>query len=483
MKLLVENRFALLGLVAIALAALFGVAFVTRPEPGGATGGGSAETMRVESALRVCPPAQDDDLLTEAAAFTPYRGEEDGELLLTANRANARRLAEGELPGQLLTADVSEADEGRHTVLRAEGAFAGGLEAAQTAVAEDDDASASVVRCTEPGWSTWFTAPSGEDLKKLTVHLANVDSGTAVANVDVYAADGPIAEEETRGVEVPSEGEATVELGELTELGSSGRAVAVHVRTASGRVAASLFAERSKGGSEWAPATERPATRQVVAGVPAGGGSRTLVVAAPGDEPASVDVRLFGPDGEIEHEALDDLDVPPAASAALSLEGPLEKQAATVLVESDRPVVAGVLAEREGGDDSAYTAAAPALEEGPGGTAAVPADPDDTSTELLVGAVEQDASLIVTPVAEDGTTADPMKVEVAAGSTAEVEVESPKGAHALLLELSDGSGPVHAAAVLTQGKGEKRSTAVLPVPPAPAEVRLPPVVDSLTALP
>src|SRR5690606_35262279 len=388
MKLLVENRFALLGLVAIALAALFGVAFVTRPAPGGTAGGGSAETMRVESALRVCPPPQDDDLLTEVAAFTPYRGEEDGELLLSANRANARRLAEGELPGQLLTTDVSDADEGRHTVLRAEGAFAGGLEAAQTAVAEDgDDPGASTVHCTEPGWSTWFTAPSGEDLKKLTVHLANVDSGTAVANVDVYAADGPISEEETRGVEVPPEGEATVELGELTELGSAGRAVAVHVRTASGRVAASLFAERSGSGSEWAPATERPSTRHVVAGVPAGGGSRTLVVAAPGDEPTSVDVRLFGPDGEIEHESLKDLDVPPAASAALSLEGPLGEQPATVLVESDHPVVAGVLAEREGGDDSAYSAAVPALEVGPGGTAAVPADPDGTSTELLVGAV------------------------------------------------------------------------------------------------
>src|SRR5690606_23165991 len=174
----------------------------------------------------------------------------------------------------------------------------------------------------------------------------------------------------------------------------------------------------------------------------------------PGGGPTSVAVRLFGPDGEIEHESLKDLDVPPAASAALSLEGPLGEQPATVLVESDHPVVAGVLAEREGGDDSAYSAAVPALEEGPGGTAAVPADPDGTSTELLVGAVEQDASLIVTPVAEDGTTADPMKVEVAAGATAEVEVDAPKGPHALLMELRDGSGPVHAAAVLTQGKGK-----------------------------
>ncbi|GAB3486094.1 DUF5719 family protein [Nocardiopsis coralliicola] len=478
MKLIVENRFALLGLVALALAALFGVALVTRSDA--APAGGEAEWGRVESALRVCPPAVG-GTDTEAVGFTPYGGDEDGDLEVTENRPDGRRLAAGELPGQPVSAEP-DADDGRSTALRASGAFAAGLEAAQTSLDDGDDATdLTAVRCPDPGISSWFTAPSGAELEELTAHLANIDGRTAVASVDVYAADGPVIDDGVRGVQVPPHGEEAVELGELTELGSSGRAVAVHVRTNAGRVAAGLYAERDGDGSEWSAATAGPARSQTVGGVPGGGGSRTLVVAAPGDEPATADVRVFTPDGEVEHDALTGLDVPPAASAALSLEGPIDKEPATVVVEADRPVVAGVLSEREGGDDSTSTAAVPPLQPGAAATGVVPSVPEGTKLELLLGAVEQDASVIVTPVADDGTTGDPVRVEAGAGTTAAQEVEGAAGS-SVLVEVRDGSGPVHAAAVLTRGKGDGRSTTVLPIHPAPSLVRLPPAVNSLTAV-
>ncbi|WP_017559241.1 DUF5719 family protein [Nocardiopsis baichengensis] len=484
MKLIVQNRFALLGLVAVALAALFAVAAGTRPAgPPEASGGG--ERVRVESAVRVCP-SPPEDTGTEAAVFSPFEGDEEGELVLEPNEEDPRApLAEGDLPGQLLAEDVDDAEGA--SVLRASGAFAAGLDAAVTARADDGDAEddgapgLAAVGCAEPGWSTWFTAPSGEDVRELRLRLANPDDSAAVATVDVYASDGPVSDSSVRGVRVEPHTEEVLELGELTEA-SSGDAATVHVRTSAGRVSPSLLVERSGPGTEWAPATARPAHAQAVPGVPGGGGARTLMVAAPGDEPAEVQVRLVTAEGEVEVEALETVDVPPASTTTASLDMPLGEQPATVVVESDEPVVAGVAAEREGGDDAAYTAAVPALAPGPNGTASVPAVPEGVSLDLLVGATEEDAVVVATPVSPDGTTGDPVQVEAGAGTTAEQEVEGPDGDYALALELGDGSGSAYVGAVLTEGSGKDRHTAVLPVHPAPSEVRLPAVTGGLTAI-
>lgn len=484
MKLIVQNRFALLGLVALALAALFGVAAVTRPD-GAPAVAGSGERVRVESAVRVCP-SPPDGTGTEAGAFTPFDGDEEGALVLEPNEEDPHvPLAEGDLPGQLLAEDLSDA--GGASVLRASGAFAAGLDAAVTARAEDGDAEddgapgLAAVACAEPGWSTWFTAPSGDGVDGLRLRLANPDDSAAVANVEVYASDGPVSDSSVRGVRVEPHAEEVLELAEFTAP-SAGDAAAVHVRTSSGRVAPSLLVERSGPGTEWAPETGRPARTQTVPGVPGGDGGRRLLLAAPGDDPAEVRVRLVTPDGEAEVEALESVDVPPASTAAVDLENPLNGTPATVVVESDRPVVAGVAAEREGGDDSAVAASVPALTAASGGAGSVPAVPDGVSVDLAVGALEEDAVVIATPVSPDGTTGDPVRLEAAAGTVAEEEIEGPDGAYALALELGDGSGAAHIAAVLTDGGGEDRGTAVLPVRPSPAEVRLPAVTGSLTAV-
>lgn len=484
MKLIVQNRFALLGLVALALAALLGVAAVTRPD-GAPSAAGSGERVRVESALRVCP-APPDGTETEAGAYTPFDGDEEGDLVLESNEEDPHiPLAEGDLPGQLLAEDVSDGEGA--SVLRASGAFAAGLDAAVTARAEDGDAEddgapgLAAVGCAEPGWSTWFTAPSGDGVDELRLRLANPDDSAAVANVEVYASDGPVSDSSVRGVRVEPHAEEIVELAEFTDA-SSGDAAAVHVRTSSGRVAPSLLVERSGPGTEWAPVTGRPARSQTVPGVPGGGGRRTLLLAAPGDDPAEVRVRLVTPDGEVEVEALEAVDVPPASTTTVDLENPLSETPATVVVESDRPVVAGMAAEREGGDDTAVTGSVPALSAASGGAGSVPVVQDGVSVDLAVTALEEDAVVIATPVSPDGTTGDPVQVEAGAGTVAEEEIEGPDGVYALSLELGDGSGAAHIAAVLTDGEGKDRQTAVLPVRPSPSEVRLPAVTGGLTAI-
>lgn len=470
MRLLVENRFALLFLVVVALAALFGAARLSAaalPAPGE-----DAEEVLapVESTTRVCPTPQGEDRRTLVAGYAPDQegGTADGLLDVAPNLADA----EGDRPapeaGQPWRHEPEETDSG--TVVRAEGAFAAGAEISQTTAG---DATVTEVRCAEPSSSTWFAAPGGTELEDLRLHLANIDETPATVNVDLYAPDGPAFSLETRGVTV--EGHTEVELSVLP-LVEHAEAVVVHVRTNAGRVAAALYAQRSAEGADWVPATAAPATSHVVPGVPGGEGNRRLVVAAVSDEPTTAQVRLLTPDGEVTAETLAEVEVPPAASARVSLEGPLESRDATLVVTADHPVVVGVSVRRSD-DDTAHTAATEPLTVGHGARAVAPPGPEDAENTLLLGAPEEAATVSLTPVAPDGGRGEPLNVTVEAGTTAVPELDPADGTAAWVVEVTDG-GPLYAARVLTVDD----TISVLPLPPAPARVTLPRVVDSLTAV-
>lgn len=467
MRLIVENRYALLGLVVVALAALFGAAQLSLtalpPE------GGSAEPVltRVESAVRACPPPQGAERQTRIGAFTPEQGE--GSLRAASNPADTHP---GKPVGEAGRPWLSEPpDTDSATVLRAEGAPAAGLEVTQTTTG---DASVSEVRCAEPTSSTWFAAPGGTWLDGLRLHLSNIDSTPATVNVDLYATDGPAFSRDTRGITVGPGQDHELSLIPLVE---STNAVAVHVRTNAGRVAVGLFAEHSGGGADWVPATSAPATRHVVPGVQGGGGNRRLVIAAPGDDPVTASVRLLTTDGEVEDEVLSAVDVPPAASTVVSVEGPLDRRAGTVVVEADQPIVVGVAVDRSGGADTAYTAATAPLETGPNARAVAPSAGQDTKTALLLGAPGTAVEVLLTAVDADGRPGEPLKVEVESGATLVPELEAGGSETTWIIENA-GGGPLYAARVLT-ADGD---LSVLPLPPAPTEVSLPQVTDSLTSV-
>ncbi|MBB4933908.1 hypothetical protein F4561_004728 [Lipingzhangella halophila] len=477
MRLLVENRFALLGLVMVALAALFGVASALGAT-GAGTGGGVAEdpeVVEVESATRACPAPRGDDRASELAAFAPGNQQETGSLSVAENSGDDDRLGTAERMGQPWSEDTTDAD--RFSVARAEDGFATGLEVAQITLGEDDPY-ATEVRCVDPSVSTWFTAPGGEALQGTQLLLSNVDDDPATVSVDIYAPDGPVLAEETRGISIDPHDDEDISLTHLVEDTES---IAVHVRSSKGRVGASLFAERTDLGQDWVPPTTEPAKRHVIPGVPEGGGTRRLVVATPDDEPATVSARVLTPDGEVEHESLDDLSVPPAASAMMSLEGPMEQQPGTVVVESDRPVAAGVAMERDSGEDTSYTAATAPLEGPLSTTAVVPANPEDTQSKLLFGAPKSNASVVVTAFGEEGAQGESQQVDIEAGHTLVAEVPSPEDAHALAIQVPEDSGPVYGARELTQSSDDDRATSTVPLRPAPTEVALPAVSDSLTS--
>ncbi|WP_150239153.1 DUF5719 family protein [Nocardiopsis quinghaiensis] len=509
MRLIVENRFALFGLVALALAALFGIAFATEPvtaelgvtEPG---------TVRPDHAVRVCPVPHEPGE-SSVAAFAP-RVSRDDEGGLRAEPVPAAPGEDEETdgpeedgplgeelnePGRMWSADTGGAVG--PTAIRAEGALASGLDAAQTTLS---DGSVTEVRCAEPSVGTWFALPGGDDtegmrIESLTAHLANPEDSRATVSVDIYTEGGPSYSSESRGVSLLA-GEST-EL-DLTELVQSTSALGVHVRTSTGRVSASLLAEHASGPADWVPPTAAPAREHVVPGVPGGDGRRRLLVAVPGDEPVEVRVRTVasapedgeedGGPGTAEDPVV--LNVPPAASAWLSLESVLGGEPGTVVLESDAPVVAGVAVEAVDGEgedvevvETAYTSAVPPLGFPLNTTAVLPDIPPGAETELVLGAVGGDAMLMATPIGADGTQGDAVRVEVAAGTTAVAgpgdggwqapSGTGPEDGYTVRLELLEGSAPVHAARVLRDGVG----LGVLPVGPAPVRIPLPVVRDSM----
>ena len=532
MRLIVENRFALFGLVAVALLALFGVAFVLSPvspelgvsEPG---------TVRPDSAARVCPApheSADDGAQSSVAAFAPRISRDDeGELWalpLTealeedeedtdGTEGNGREQMDerGEVLGEELTEPgrVWRTDTGDVTLptaLYAEGTLASGLDVAQTTISDD---SVTEVRCVEPSIGTWFALPGagGTDeveLDTLTVHLSNPEEFRATTSVDIYTAEGPSYSPDSRGIHL-GPGESTTL--DVTELIQNTSAIGVHVRTSTGRVATSLLAEHAGGHTDWVGPTRAPDVEHVIPGLPGGDGVRRLIVAAPGDEP--VEVRAYAIPTEVPDEDQEEtegesdgtgtpddpmiLNVPPAASAWLTMESALGGMPGTVVVESDAPVVAGMIVEEvEGeGDDvavveTAYSAAVEPLIGPLDNTAVVPDMPEGVDVELVLGAPDGDAKVVATPISADGSMGDAVRAEVAAGTTHVFGTDSdgwgapagadPEDGYAVRLELLEGSGPVYVARIMRSGSG----IGVMPVAPAPTQVELPLVRDSMSGV-
>lgn len=323
MKAFVENRFGLLALVLIALAALYGVAFVTRPAVAPQRPV-AAQRVAVESVTAVCPPPG-------GANVAVYTG-----------GGVTRKTVKG----------------GKPYIVNG----AGGLEAGYTTrVTSGRERGLAGVRCAEPSATTWLIGP-GPAEAALTLHLTNADKAVAFADIEVHAAEGRITPEQATGIEVKPGEHREID---LRKLAPSADVMALGVTTTSGRLAVSARATLTSGGVDWLPAAAPPATHVVVPGIPGGGGRRELLVAAPGDTDALVRIRAITEDAAYATKGRETLDVPAGAVASLDLTTGIGGQPAALEITSETPVVAGLVAAGTGEQaDVAFTASTPALDLG-----------------------------------------------------------------------------------------------------------------------
>ncbi|MEY3734204.1 MAG: hypothetical protein RL347_1563, partial [Actinomycetota bacterium] len=140
-------------------------------------------------------------------------------------------------------------------------------------------------------------------------------------------------------------------------------------------------------GADWIPASVDPSTRVLIPGVIGGEGGRQLLLHAPGDLTATVQVRLITAQGSFVPAATPEVEVPGGTVVTIDLDESLQGDDATVDLQSDLPIVAGVRQRHPAVDASAgsleetsFTAGAPLV----GSLAATTGLPSERSTGVTV---------------------------------------------------------------------------------------------------
>ncbi|WP_052462604.1 DUF5719 family protein [Nigerium massiliense] len=234
--------------------------------------------------------------------------------------------------------------------------------ASSAAVGDPSAPGLGAISCPLAQTQAWFVGVhTGPDARAHLV-LMNPDAVPAEVNLTAYGARGQLAAPGARGLVVGPNSQRVVDLGPLM---TSSTPLAVHLETSSGRVAATvqqqLFAGTQSLGTDWIAPSSPPAGTAVVPGVPAGAGSRDLIVANPGDRVARVRVDVLGPQGALTPAGADSVDVPAASTAVVSLTTGLRGAGGAVRVSSDQRITAAVEARTPGAAASVDWTGVPAV--------------------------------------------------------------------------------------------------------------------------
>lgn len=359
------------------------------PEPG------SVDGSRTTSAMTVVPglPGQDRD--GEAAIAYLEGGDGTGDGSGETVPADEGAVADdGQPQGSLQQPGdaaqvVAEVSRLPALEVRTLGGLAPGLVAAQTTQDSFSDGRGLASQaCLGPDTTWWFVGGGSTAGRESQLVLVNPESTPAELEVAISGPDGPVSTPRLRGIVVEPRSRVVVRLSrEAPRLPG----VTWRVTVRQGRVMAAVFDRESDGfvprGADWIPASVDPATRVLIPGVIGGPGGRQLLVYAPGDLSATVRVRLITAAGSFVPVATPEIEVPGGSVVSVDLDSALQGEDATVDLQSDQPIVAGVRQRHPGVDASAgsleelsYTAGAALISD----AAAVTGLPAERSTGVTV---------------------------------------------------------------------------------------------------
>lgn len=301
------------------------------PEPGGADG------SSVRTAISIIPGIAGQD--RPGVASFGYLGapEEPVDSISLTPGAGL------DAPGAAVQID---GDEGRTRPLyiRSEGGLAPGLVAGTYDLGlSGPRRGLAMMACAAPSPRWWFVGGGSTAGRTSTLFLVNSESSDAEVDVVIAGPNGVVSTPSVRGLVVPAESRVAVNLFRIAP-GLPAAVWQVQVRT--GRVVAAVSDLDSEGmvqmGIDWVPPSVEPANRVIIPGVLGGPGGRQLIIHAPGEVDAEVQVRLLTPDGAFLPTEGADVEVVAGAVTSVNLASALGGSAATIEVTSDQPIVAGV---------------------------------------------------------------------------------------------------------------------------------------------
>ena len=467
-----RTTLSLIG-VSTALAAVTGLAALTAPQPQGAEQTPVAERLPVQRSTLVCPQPSSSDLAeTRYTAHTPpntVEGEGGAELLPVPEKdtgigedddkddKDGERQPDPVLPLKKRAIPVTDtvADSDAPALAgSADGPFAPGWTVQQTTViSAGTGRGMHGTACQAPDTDFWFPGASTAEERQDFVHLTNPDDTAAVVDLELYGEKGTVESEAGQGLTVPPRSTLPVLLSTLTEKPVTD--LSVHAVVRSGRVSAQIQAMDDKLGGDWLPAAGVPRPTAVMPGIPADSRSVRLVVHAPGDSDADLNVRVATPNGTITPAGQETLHVKAGMTTAVELDELTRGAAASlVLTPTDSgdatPVVASARVIRGKGDkqETAFVPATPPVEK-----RATAADDRGKGTTLSLLARGGAAKVRVTASAgSDGGTPRSTTHTLKAGATKDIEPPQPEkgeGTYALTVERLSG-GEVYASRTLSE---------------------------------
>lgn len=375
------------------------------------------------------------------------------------------------------TAATVTVPDGTGAAVAATGQMAEGFEAEQA-----NAAGTGLVSCAHPSSDMWFVGTGqSAGAAKISLYLMNTGAVTASVDVTILTDTGQQNGLSSAITVLPDQ----FVTEDITQYVTGSQALALHVQTNAGQVAASVWEGGGAGGGAWLPQAAAPATTLVIPGLTVASSAAKLFVVVPGSTDAQVKVMAYTPAGAVNQFPTTPVDASAGAATPLALNS-LGASAAGLELTSNVPIVAGVLVPGTG--IGSFTTAVPPVAE-QGVVAGNPATPGVT-VGLLLTAPSAAVRVSISVVSSAGTVTTPagdQAVTVAAGRTLAVAVPRPPGARkpfAIVITPQPGSGPLYAARVVTSGAGGMSAPAValLPVPSALTSITLPPAANSYAAV-
>ena len=377
-------------------------------------------------------------------------------------------------PGAVTTVGAAA---GGGTAVSATGQMAEGFEAEQA-----DASGTGLVSCTHPGSDMWFVGTGqAAGATAVWLYLMNTGNLTASADVTVLTDTG---EQNGLNSAITVAPKQSVSVN-VTKYVQGSLALALHVQTNTGQVAASVW-ESGTGGGAWLPQANTPARSLVIPGLTVASSAAKLFVVVPGSTDAQLKVVAYTPSGAVAQFPGTPVDASAGAATPFALNS-LGASAAGLKLTSDEPVVASVLVP--GAGIGSFTTAVPPITEQ--GVVAGNPSARGVTVGLLLTAPAAAARASISVIGADGTVTPPAgdkPVTVAAGHTLAVAVTRPSAGSrqpfAIVITPQAGSGPVYAVRVVTSGTGGLSAplSSLLPVSSAMTSITLPAAQNSYTAV-
>lgn len=190
--------------------------------------------------------------------------------------------------------------------------------------------------CRPPVVEQWFTGVGAGAKHRSTLQLVNPDAGRAVVDIVVLGRRGEVSVPALRGLAVAGGATRRFDLAEVIPRRDD---LALHVTTVRGRISASIrdsFQElgRGQGGRDELASQDEPSTSNLLLGLTAGKGQRTLIIANPANDEGRATVQLVTADSVFVPAGAEDVVLPPRSVVRVGL-APLLK--GTGKNDSSRP--------------------------------------------------------------------------------------------------------------------------------------------------